>query len=50
MPLNDLHLFLIQGHHNQDRETDGRAGGHWHRHSGLATLQTEDYEPLSTGE
>lgn len=39
-----------QGHNNQDGEADGRAGGHWHRHSSLAALQAEDYEPVPAGE
>lgn len=46
----DSGVSLLQGHHHQDGEADGRAGGLRHRHSGLAALPAEDHEPLPAGE
>lgn len=48
--LNLSGVSLLQGHHHQDGEADGRAGGLRHRHSGLAALPAEDHEPLPAGE
>lgn len=48
--LNWSAVSLLQGHHHQDGEADGRAGGLRHRHSGLAALPAEDHEPLPAGE
>lgn len=48
--LNCCGVSWLQGHHHQDGEADGRAGGLRHRHSGLAALPAEDHEPLPAGE